>query len=96
MLPLLQGKARRQKQHESLYFEFQELGGRQAVRKGPWKLVRLNVRGENPVTELYNLDDDPGETTDLAARYPDKVSELSDIMRSSHIPNPDFPLLPGE
>lgn len=33
-----------QKEHEYLYFEFQELGGRQAVRKGDWKLVHMNIR----------------------------------------------------
>lgn len=95
LLPLLSG-ADGQQEHDFLYFEFQELGGRQAVRKGPWKLVRLNVRGESPVMELYNLDDDPGETVDLAASCPDKVAELYAIMESAHIPNPVFPLLPGE
>ncbi len=95
LLPLLSGKGR-QREHDSLYFEFQELGGRQAVRKGPWKLVRLAVRSEHPVMELYNLDDDPSETTDLSASHPEVLSELYSIMQSSHIPNPNFPLLPGE
>ena len=95
LLPLLQGK-KGQKEHDFLYFEFQELNGRQAVRQGPWKLVHMNIRGDNPVYELYNLDKDPGETTDLAASMPEKVAELQAIMRDSHIPSPDFPLLPGE
>lgn len=95
LLPLLRGRGK-QKEHKYLYFEFQELGGRQAVRKGPWKLVHLNVRGDAPVIELYNLQDDPGETTDLSAQHPDIVEELAAIMRESHVPNPNFPLLPGE
>ena len=95
LLPLLQGK-KGQKEHDFLYFEFQELNGRQAVRQGPWKLVHMNIRGDNPVYELYNLDKDPGETTDLAASTPKKVAELQAMMRDSHIPSPDFPLLPGE
>lgn len=33
-----------------------------AVRQGPWKIIRL---GDNPV-ELYNLDEDLGETKDLS------------------------------
>ena len=95
LLPLLKGK-KGQKEHDFLYFEFQELNGRQAVRKGPWKLVHMNIRGDAPRFELYNLENDPGETKDLAAKMPEKVNELKVIMEESHIPNPDFPLLPGE
>lgn len=95
LLPLLKGK-KGQKEHDFLYFEFQELNGRQAVRKGPWKLVHMNIRGDAPRFELYNLENDPGETEDLAAKMPEKVNELKVIMKESHIPNPDFPLLPGE
>jgi arylsulfatase A-like enzyme len=36
--------------------------GEMALRQGPWKLVGR---------ELYNLDSDPGEKSDLAARHPD-------------------------
>ena len=32
-----------QEQHEYMYWEFHELGGRQAVRKGNWNLVRYDV-----------------------------------------------------
>lgn len=95
LLPLLSGHGR-QKEHDYLYFEFQELGGRQAVRKGPWKLVRMDIRGENPRHELYNLDSDSGETTDLAMSEPAKVEELKALMEEAHTPNPDFPLLPEE
>ena len=95
LLPLLEGK-KGQKEHDFLYFEFQELNGRQAVRKGPWKLVHMDIRGKSPRFELYNLDSDPGETTDLASDMPEKVSELRTIMRESHVPSPDFPLLPEE
>ena len=48
MLPLLENR-KGQKEHEFLYFEFQELNGRQAVRKGPWKLVHMNIRGDKPI-----------------------------------------------
>ena len=95
LLPLLQNKEG-QKEHDYLYFEFQELGGRQAVRKGPWKLVHMAVRSDHPYYELYNLDTDPGETQDLFARHPEKAAELQAIMREAHVPNPDFPLLPEE
>jgi len=95
LLPLLSGKGN-QPEHDYLYFEFQELGGRQAVRKGPWKLIALNVRSETPVYELYNLDEDPSETTNLAADRPQKVQELKAILEESHTTNSAFPLLPEE
>lgn len=38
-----------------------------ALRRGSWKLV------EN---ELYNLDEDPGEATDLAEKYPERVQQM--------------------
>ena len=95
LLPLLTGK-KGQKEHGYLYFEFQELGGRQAVRQGPWKLVHMAIRSDNPRYELYNLDDDPGETNDIAEANPEKVEELKALMREAHIPNPDFPILKGE
>ena len=39
-------------------------------RNGNWKLVNRKV------PELYDLSVDPGETTNLATEYPDKVQEL--------------------
>ena len=63
----------KQQPHDYLYWEFHEQGGKQAVRRGPWKAVRLGV-GKNPDAkpELYNLDNDPGETTNLADETKDK------------------------
>lgn len=95
LLPLLEGR-RGQKEHEFLYFEFQEMGGRQAVRQGPWKLVHMNIRNDSECYELYNLDEDPSETTDVIEANPEKAEELKAIMAESHIPNPDFPVLRGE
>ena len=72
------------------------MNGRQAVRKGPWKLVHMAIRSDAPYLELYNLDEDPGETHDLSASMPEKVQELKALMDEAHIPNPDFPVLKGE
>ena len=44
-LPELLG--REQARHEFLYWEFHEMGGKQAVLKDEWKAVRLNV-GKDP------------------------------------------------
>lgn len=95
LLPLLEGR-KGQKEHDYLYFEFQELGGRQAVRQGPWKLVHMDIRSDAPRYELYNLDRDPGETHDLSAENPDILSRLQQIMAEAHTPNPDFPVLKEE
>ncbi|WGD30578.1 arylsulfatase [Ancylobacter sp. WKF20] len=45
-----------------------------AVREGKWKLVWHVVLP--PKAELFDLDADPSETTDLAERHPDKVAAL--------------------
>lgn len=60
--------------HESLYWRF---GKQWAVRHGDWKLVA--AAGGSGEPELYNLADDLGERTDLAARNPEKKKELQGI-----------------
>lgn len=95
MLPLLENR-KGQTEHEFLYFEFQELNGRQAVRKGPWKLVHMNIRSDKPYYELYNLAADPSERHNVLNQYPDKVAELKNIMVREHRPDPAWPLLKEE
>lgn len=94
ILPLLEGR-KGQKEHEYLYFEFAERS-RQALRQGPWKLVHMDIGRESDHYELYNIDEDPGETNDLAADHLDKVNELIALMKEAHTPNENFPLFPGE
>ncbi|WP_243403025.1 MULTISPECIES: arylsulfatase [Bacteria] len=48
-----------------------ELFGRRAVRQGDWKAVNLG-----DAWRLFNIADDPGETTDLAAREPERLKAL--------------------
>lgn len=91
LLPLLENR-KGQKEHEFLYFEFMEANGRQAVRKGSWKLVHMNIRGEKPYYELYNLAADPSEKHNMLNLYPDKAAELKDIMTREHTDNPDWQL----
>lgn len=71
-----------QKKHKYLYWEFHELGGRQAIRQENWKLVKYNVI-QNGKYELYNLKKDSSETQDLASKMPEKVAELAKILESS-------------
>lgn len=93
-LPVILGKEG-QKEHDYLYWEFHELGGRQVVRKGDWKLVRYNVQvAEEFTTELYNLSDDPSEENNLAEVYTDKVEELLSIMKEARVPSDVFEFNP--
>lgn len=61
-----------------LYWEHHGVcAGQQAVRDGRWKLVRLGVGASTPAPpELYDLEADPGERTDLASRHPAIVQRL--------------------
>jgi arylsulfatase A len=80
-LPTLLDKGFQQK-HNYLYWEFHELNGRQAVRKGNWKLVQYNVN-KNDSYQLFNIENDTAEAHNLASKMPKKVAELSKILKSS-------------
>ncbi len=80
-LPTLLNKGN-QKKHNYLYWEFHELGGRQAIRQANWKLIKYNVN-KNGNYQLYNLENDISETNDLATKMPEKVAELAKILESS-------------
>ncbi|MGQ8338539.1 arylsulfatase [Sunxiuqinia sp. A32] len=81
-LPTLLGEGN-QEQHEYLYWEFHEKGGRLAVRKGNWKAVRYNVsKGDKP-TELYDLSTDIAEEKNVADQYPEIVKEMDEIMKNA-------------
>lgn len=84
-LPTLLGKDN-QENHEFLYWEFPAQKGQQAVRMGAWKAVRKNIFKGNMTLELYNLENDPSETTDVALKYPEIVSEIEAIMKNEHTP----------
>ncbi len=66
-----------------LYWEFQKnpkSAMKQAVRWGRWKAVRL---GEEADLELYDLQNDIGETENVAARHPELVEKIKDFMEAS-------------
>lgn len=66
-----------------------------AIREGDWKLIEFF---ENGITQLFNLQDDPGEQTDLSAVFPRKAFELEtklalwrrSVGAAMPQPNPDF------
>jgi len=59
---------------------FWKIGYRSAIRKGQWKLV---MHGKNE-RELYNLNDDIGETNDLSENHPKVVSEMLNAYEAWH------------
>jgi len=82
-----------QNNHEYLYWEFTERGGKQAIRKGKWKAVRNDVfNNPNSTVELYDLSTDPGEENNIAKQYPAVVKELDDLMQSGRTDSDIFPL----
>jgi len=91
ILPALKGKGKQQK-HEYLYWEFHENGGRQAVRMGKWKGVKLNAKTnfDSPI-ELFDLEKDPAESTDIAALNPEVVRKIKEIMKDARVENSDYP-----
>jgi arylsulfatase A-like enzyme len=88
MVPALTGKEQ-QEQHAWLYWEFFEKEGRVALREGDWKAVRYNVI-EDPDSriELYNLAEDPGETTNVVEAYPEVERRLDALLRTARTEHP--------
>lgn len=92
-----------QAQHEALYWEFHSRGTSQAVRMGRWKGVRANI-AKDPAApiELYDLDLDPDEETDVSAQHPEVVQRIDRVMRARtpatidrwNFPAPGTPALP--
>lgn len=74
-----------------LYWEFRPHGA-QAVREGPWKLLRTGLKRGTPKDELFHLATDPAETTDVAADHPDVAARLALLMDLAHEPSEAFPL----
>ena len=89
-LPTLLGMEGQQ-EHEYLYWEFHEKNGRQAIRKGDWKLVRYDVFSpENTTTELYNIAQDPAETRNVAEENQVITEELLHLLEGARTESPVF------
>ena len=90
MLPELLGTGT-PKEHEYLYWEFHEDGGKIAVRLGDWKGICLEVRADaDAKMELYDLATDIHEDRDVADEHPEVVARIREIMREAHTPSPLF------
>jgi arylsulfatase A-like enzyme len=70
-----------------MYWEFHEGGFSQAVRRGRWKAFRGGLRG--PI-ELYEIERDPGETTDIAASHPGVVAQIERYLATARADSYEF------
>jgi arylsulfatase len=52
------------------------------VRRGDWKLLTLEQPFDERDFALYNLADDPGETTDLSREHPDIRAQMLTLWRA--------------
>lgn len=92
----LRSDAGDQREHDYLYWEFHEQGGKQAVRQGNWKAVRLDsLTDPDRPLELYDLATDLGETKDVAAEHPEIVAALAAAMNQSHEPSGEYRITPA-
>ena len=70
MMPALKGEV--EQLHDELYWSSGGGKGQWAVRSGKWKLVAVKDR-----VELFDLDADISETTDLKVEHPELVGSLT-------------------
>ena len=94
LTPLLLGETKQSPREAHFYFSGYNL---QAVRRGPWKLAitpqpEKGAPAPSPAPRLYNLDQEIGEQTDLAAQHPDTVAQLQALAQKMNAaiggPNP--------
>ncbi|MEE4214076.1 MAG: sulfatase [Bacteroidales bacterium] len=98
LFPLLTGNEAPAR--EAIFWHFPHYHGSQwtpgaAIRKGKWKLIEFYHYGKS---ELYKLDEDVGETTDLSDKYPEKTAEMKALLKKMQeetgallpLANPDF------
>lgn len=72
--------------NRTLYWEFP--GKQMAIRQGKWKAVSVKKEAE---FELYDIEKDPNETTDLAKEYPDILSRLKNEIGKTRSESPYWP-----
>jgi arylsulfatase A-like enzyme len=87
LVPMLKGGAAPRRSH--FYWELHEGTPIQAVRSGKWKAVR---NGPKRGTELYDLEADPGEKSNVASAHPEVMAKLQVLLKESRTESPDWPL----
>lgn len=88
IVPTLLGREQLSK-HDWLYWEIYEGPHpfQQAVRIDHWKGYRTALQGP---LELYHLQSDPTEQSNVATNHPDLVAKIEGIMAEEHVQNPNW------
>ena len=73
-----------QEKHDYLYWEYPEYHGQVAVRMGKWKILWKNIKKDNKKVELYNLEKDIAESTDVSEKHPEIIDQFFDIIKKEH------------
>jgi len=88
--PELMGK--NQPKHDYLYWELNARGGKQAVLKDEYKWIRLQANNPDKTrVELYNLNKDPAEKSNIANENPELLITMEEIAKKAHKPSELFP-----
>jgi len=87
LLPSLLDRPGDQWQHEYLYWEH---NGQQAVRSGKWKAFRRRL---TEGLELYDLEHDLAEGTNVAGDYPAVLARIKEFMSEGRTRSELFPLI---
>jgi len=67
------------------YLDHQGSGGNNYEREGEWGMRPYALPDTDPDApgQLYNLKEDPGETTNLYSKHPEKVAKLKAMLDES-------------
>jgi len=84
ILPTILGKTKKQKTHDYLFWDFAGYGAQLAVRMGPWKAIKKDLKkNKDAPLELYHLGKDISESNDVAAKFPEIAEKMEKIMRDA-------------
>jgi arylsulfatase A-like enzyme len=87
VVPTLMGQV--QEPIDSIYFEIHH-PFQQAVRMDQWKGFRT---GTKEALKLFDVNEDPGESTDLAAQHENIVKQIEAIMDKEHVNSKFYPTI---
>ncbi len=89
MLPLLRGETTPDPEETLFWHTY-------TIRASRWKQWRIVTFGAQQNWRLYDIEADPGETTDLAAKHPGILQEMDKRYRRWHgrLPEPARPVRP--
>lgn len=87
--PTLLGKAKQDHDRPLYWEQFSQGDIEQAVRMGRWKGIRRGLQGKLMV---YDLQEDPGESTDVAAQHPEVVKRMTNYLAVCRSESEDYPV----